>query len=226
MILFRFRNRFIDFLKEPAYIKIRRSYYLETYTLHNCSTYSDGELSDAIRRNDESAFAELFKRYGKEVYRMAYCRVRSREAAEEMVQNLFVALWDKRETLSITSFKSYFYTAVKNRALNVIESLIVKKKYWNYYKNFIPQQENATERAVEYSELLEAIEKGIAFLPEKPKMVFTLNRLEGRSIQEIAGMLNLSTKAVQYHLTRSLKELRLHLKHYIFSVSVWIVVLC
>jgi RNA polymerase sigma-70 factor (ECF subfamily) len=149
--------------------------------------------------------------------------VRSHEAAEEMVQNLFLALWDKRATLSITNFSSYFYTAVKNRALNVIESLIVKKKYWDYYKNFIPREENVTERAVEYAELLEAIEKGIAFLPEKPKMIFTLNRLEGRSIQEIAGILNLSTKTVQYHLTRSLKELRLHLKHYIMSWTIWIV---
>jgi RNA polymerase sigma-70 factor (ECF subfamily) len=191
--------------------------------LYNRTTYNDGELLDAIRGNDEGAFSELFRRYGKEVYRMAYCRVRSHEAAEEMVQNLFLALWDKRATLSITNFSSYFYTAVKNRALNVIESLIVKKKYWDYYKNFIPREENVTERAVEYAELLEAIEKGIAFLPEKPKMVFTLNRLEGRSIQEIAGILNLSTKTVQYHLTRSLKELRLHLKHYIVSWTIWIV---
>jgi RNA polymerase sigma-70 factor (ECF subfamily) len=183
-------------------------------------------LLAAIRHNDERAFSELFRRYGKEVYKMALSRVRSREAAEEIVQNLFIALWDKRATLSITNISGYLFTSVKNRSLNVIESLIVHKKHWDYYKNYIPREDNVTEKEVEFSELLEAIEKGISDLPEKPKQVFRLSRLEGRSVQEIAGILNLSTKAVQYHLTRSLKELRLHLKHYILFVSIWIMMLC
>lgn len=191
----------------------------------NYSIHKDCELWEAIRQNDEGAFSELFKRYGKVVLKIALSRVRSREAAEEIVQNLFIALWDKRATLSITNISAYIHTSVKNRALNVIESLIVHKKYWDYYKHFIPREDNVTEKEVEFSELLEAIEKGISDLPEKPKLVFRLSRLEGRSVQEIAGMMNLSTKAVQYHLTRSLKELRLHLKHYILSLSIWVMAL-
>jgi RNA polymerase sigma-70 factor (ECF subfamily) len=184
------------------------------------STRNDRELLDAIRHDDERAFSELYQRYAKEVYKMAYYRVRSRQTAEEIVQNLFIALWDKRSTLSINNVSSYFFTAVKNRALNIIESLIVHKKYWDYYKNHIPSQENVTERTIEFNELLEAIEKQVAYLPEKPKIVFTLNRLEGRSTHEIARILNLSNKTVQYHLTRSLKELRLHLKHYTLSLAI------
>lgn len=190
--------------------------------MRSYSTYKDHELLDAIRHDDDGAFAELFKRYGKQVYKMAYSRVRSREAAEEIVQNLFIAFWDRRTTQSIDNISSYFYTAVKHKVLNVIESQIVQKKYWDYYKNFIPRQENLTEQTVEFNELLAAIEKRIEYLPEKSKKVFRLNRLEGHSITEIANALNLSEKAIEYHLTRSLKELRLHLKDFIISFVIWL----
>jgi RNA polymerase sigma-70 factor (family 1) len=183
------------------------------------STYKDQELLYALRGDDEGAFTELFKRYGKVIYKMAYARVRSKIAAEEIVQNLFIALWDKRATLSIDNISSYFFVAVKHKVLNAIESKVVHKKYWDYYKKFIPAHENFTEQAIEFNELLAAIEKRMEHLPEKSKKVFQLNQFEGRSIAEIANTLNLSEKAIQYHLTRSLKELRLHLKQFIFSLS-------
>ena len=116
----------------------------------------------------------------------------------------------------IDNVSSYFFIAVKHRVLNTIESQIVHKKYWDYYKNFIPRHENLTEQTVEFNDLLEAIEKRIEHLPEKSKKVFRLNHFEGHSIAEIANTLKLSEKAIQYHLTRSIKELRLHLKDFIY----------
>ena len=149
---------------------------------------------------------------------MAYARVRSKEATEEIVQELFTCLWDKRATLSITNLPAYLYTAVKYKALNFIESRLVYEKYWNYYKAYVPRQHDATEAAVGFNELSEAIEEGLEHLPEKSKNVFRLNRLEGHSVSEIADLLNLSEKAVQYHLTRSLKKLRLHLKDHLITI--------
>src|SRR5690606_3761962 len=115
---------------------------------------------------------------------------------EEIVQDLFISLWDKRATLHIAHLPSYLYQAVKFKALSYIESQIVQEKYWNYYKAFIPQKENATEMAVRYNDLVEVIERGMETLPEKSKKVFQLNRLEGHSIAEIANLLNLSEKAI------------------------------
>ena len=123
------------------------------------SAYKDQELLYAIRGDDDGAFAELFARYGKAIYNMAYCRVRSKVAAEEIVQNLFISLWDKRATLSIDNISSYLFIAVKHRVLNTLESRIVHKKYWDYYKRFIPTHENCTEQTIEYNDLVEAIEK-------------------------------------------------------------------
>lgn len=182
------------------------------------STYTDLELLKAIRHNDEEAFAELFNRYWEKMYATAYPRVRSREVATEIVQDLFISLWDKRSSLSINHLPSYLYFSVKNKTLNYIASQIAREKHWDYYKKFVQGVENVSENPTEFDDLIDAIENGIEHLPEKSQKVFRLSRLEGRSIPEIANTLNLSEKAIQYHLTKSLKKLRLHLKDFIIFI--------
>ena len=192
----------------------------------SASTYTDRELIEAIRLNNEAAFTELLKRYWKNVHTVTYAKVRSEEVTKEIVQDLFISLWNKRATLSINHLPSYLYTAAKNRVLNYIESQMIRKKHWDYYKQFIPKQDDVTEHDAEVNELMEAIESGIDHLPEKTKRIFRLNKLEGRSVSEIADILKLSEKAIQYHLTQSIKKLRLHLKDYILAALLFLDVLC
>lgn len=180
------------------------------------SSYTDNELLAALRRDDEKAFAALFQRYWKKVHEMAYARVRSRQVTEEIVQDLFISLWDKRASLSINNLSAYLFTAVKYKALNYIESRLVFEKYWEYYRQFVPKHEDCTALMVEFNELMGAMEAGMEDLPEKSRKVFRLNHIEGHSIPEIARLLNLSEKAIQYHLARSVKKLRFHLKNFIF----------
>jgi len=187
------------------------------------SNLTDHELLNAISQDDEKAFAELFRRYWKQVHAMAYARVKSKEVTEEIVQDLFASLWDKRATQSIRHLSSYLYQAVKFKVLNYIESRVVREKYWDYYQRFIPQMENSTDMDVAYVDLMDAIEQGMQQLPEKSQQVFRLNRLEGHSVSEIASILNLSEKAIRYHLTRSVKKIRVHLKNYILSIGSFIV---
>jgi RNA polymerase sigma-70 factor (family 1) len=187
------------------------------------STLTDYELLEAVRQNDKKAFEELFKRYWKKVYAMTYALIRSEKPTQEIVQDIFISLWDKRLTLSINHLPSYLYVTAKNRTLNYIASQITREKYWNYYKQFIPVQENVTANAVEFNELMEALEDGIEQLPEKSKKVFRLNHLEGHSISEISNLLNLSEKAIRYHLTQSVKKLRLHLKDYILVTCLYLI---
>lgn len=189
-------------------------------------THTDQELLEAIRDDDEKAFNELFNRYWGKVHAMAYARVRSKEITEEIVQELFTSLWDKRASNTINHLPSYLFQAVKFKALNFIESRVVQEKYWNYYKAFIPQKEDATEIVVEYNDLMGAFEQGMEQLPEKSKKVFRLHRIEGWSVPEIASLLNLSEKAIQYHLTQSVKKLRVHLKNYILSCAILLEFLC
>jgi RNA polymerase sigma-70 factor (ECF subfamily) len=179
---------------------------------------SDQQLWNAIRQSDEKAFSELFNRYWSTAHRIAYSKVRSLETTQEIVQELFITLWDKRETLMVQNMSAFIATCIKNKAIKYIESQIVKEKYWTYYKNYIPQTESVTESELDYKELKEAIEAEVERLPAKSKKVFQLNRLQGRSVSEIASMLNLSEKAIEYHLTRSLKHLRLHLRDFLILI--------
>lgn len=178
------------------------------------SRHDEEFLFASIRKGDKEAFAELFNRYWNTAFFIAYQKLRDQGAAEKVVQDLFISLWNKRESLAIHNFSSYLYACVKNKCLNYIESKIIEKKHWDYYKQFIPQADYETEKMVSYNTLLEAINTSMESLPKKTRRVFQLNRLEGRSVSEIANALNLSEKAIEYHLARSLKHLRMHLKDF------------
>ena len=175
-------------------------------------------LLQAIKAEDRKAFAELFDRYWRKAFAIGFSMIHDREIAEEIVQETFIHLWDKRLVLSFWNFEGYLYTCVKNKCLNYIESKLIEKKHWDYYKTFIPVADETTERSVAFNELLEAIDRGVEGLPKKTRKVFQLNRLEGKSVPEIANVLNLSEKAIEYHITRSLKQLRLHLKDFMLAL--------
>jgi RNA polymerase sigma-70 factor (family 1) len=176
--------------------------------------HSDEELLAAIRNNDAQAFSEFVRRYWKKAYQITYSKVRSQTVTEEIVQDLFTMLWDKRSTLSITHVYAFIFTCIRNKSINYIESQLVRKKYWYYYKMFVPQQEESTTRTVEFNELMEAVETCVETLPEKSRSVFRLSRLEGVPNREIAERLNLSEKSIEYHLTKSLKIMRLALRDF------------
>lgn len=162
------------------------------------------------------AYKEIFERYWERLFRMAYIRTRSREDAEELIQELFTTLWQKRTTLLINNLSAYLHVSVKKRLISYIRSRITQEKYWQHYAQYIPDHAETTQEAVAFNELNSTIEQIISRLPEKSQQVFRLNRLEGRSIPEIAAYLKLSRRSIEHHLTRSLKELRLHLKDFIF----------
>ena len=178
-------------------------------------SYSDEQLVAFVREGNEDAFAELFRRHWDNVYKMIYSRIKRRPETEGMAQDIFMKFWDKRSELLIENFSAYLYTCVKHRCINYIESKITRKRHWDRYKAFLPQHDDSTDKAIALNDLREALEKGLNHIPNKSKMIFRLNRLEGQSVKEIAGQMNLSEKAIQYHLTRSVKELRLYLKEFL-----------
>jgi RNA polymerase sigma-70 factor (ECF subfamily) len=180
---------------------------------------SDNELVEALSAGDKRAFEELFARYWKQSHNFVKAKVSSGETAKEIVQDVFTDLWDHRDKRQIHHFAGYLFRALKYKAIDHINGLITQKKYWDHYKVFIPRQSDQTQHDINYSMLVDDLEGGLSDLPEKTQMVFRLNRLQGRSLAEISKSMNLTEKAVQYHLTKSLKELKVYLKDYML----WIV---
>jgi RNA polymerase sigma-70 factor (family 1) len=185
----------------------------------NQTNHTDNLLLENLRKGSVEAFEEIFRKNWHRLYIIAKTKISSHDEAEEIIQNIFSTLWEKRESLLITNLQFYLNAAVRNRILNLIRSKITHEKYWEYYKTFIPQGQEITDHAVAFDDLNEAVEVAVNRLPEKSREVFKLSRMEGRSNAEIATLLHLSEKAIEYHLTKSLRELRLHLKDYMMVIT-------
>jgi len=185
----------------------------------NQTDHNDQRLLGDLRNGSKDAFEQIFKRYWHRVYVIAKSKV-SHDEAEEIIQSIFSSLWEKRASLAITQLSFYLQTAVRNSIINLIRSRVTQQKYWDYYKTFIPGQQAITENEVEFDDLNEAVEEAVNHLPEKSKKVFRLSRFEGRSNAEIAKLHRVSEKAIEYHLTKSLRDLRVHLKDFILMLLI------
>ena len=181
--------------------------------------HTDSELLLLLKQNDEHAFEELYDRHAPKVRSIAYSKTNSKEGAQEIVQETFMRLWERRSSLVIDNLPNYLAVAVKYQVINYIKKQISVEKHHEFYRTFTKVSAEETLQAVELKNLYDELEKGISRLPKKTQVVFKLNRLEHKSIAEISEKLNLSQKAIKYHITRSLKELKFYLREFIISSS-------
>lgn len=182
----------------------------------------DENLVERLRKGDRFAFSDIYEKYWYSVFRVAYRRVRDKEIAKELTQDLFAKIWERREKLKIEKLENYLMIAMKNSVLNHIESQIVADRYVRYYKAFISIHNEATESAINFNDLSEAIDKGLTNLPEKSRMVFKLNKLDHWPVEKVALHLNLSEKTVGYHLTKSLKFMRTFLREFTLVIFLFV----
>ena len=170
---------------------------------------------EAFSDADEEIFLKIYDEYWYKVFLIAYKRLGKRDIAEELTQDLFLKLWEKRNTLKPQNIGSYLFVAIKNSVIDHVHSGLVANKYLNFYKAFRELSSTSTQNIVEFDDLTQAIEKGLSKLPPKTQQVFKLSRLESWTPDKIARHLHLSEKTVGYHLTKSLKFMRAHLREYL-----------
>ncbi|MEP6464967.1 MAG: sigma-70 family RNA polymerase sigma factor [Parafilimonas sp.] len=177
-------------------------------------TLSDEVLMKLLKTDDEEAFKEIYKRYWHQLYKTAYSKLHLHEIAEEIVQNIFVKLWEKRTVSSILHLENYLQTSIKYQVINYYKSLLVKEKYLRNIKDeSLATDTSATKLLL--NELNIIIDKAMHSLSEKTQLIFNLSRKENYTVKEISENLQLSEKAVEYHITKSLKQLRVYLKEII-----------
>lgn len=188
----------------------------------NYKEFEDEILMKLLKANDESALKEIYLRYWKALYIAALKKVHSKEAAEEIVQNVIVGLWSKRETSHVHHLEHYLNTAVKYQVINYVKAKILRDKKLQLAVSKQPSSEETCENGLLLSELSAAIDQAIKLLPEKTQLVFKLNRFENHSVREISQHMNISEKAVEYHITKSLKSIRVHLKEFVLLLTLFI----
>lgn len=168
---------------------------------------------------DEESFEAVFKTYYKALHAYAMAILKESETAEEIVQSVFLKLWEKRETLEISSsLKAYLYRAVYHDSLNHIKHLQVKRKHWDHahYEMTQGKPEQVGEQIKgQENELYERFQLALEKLPDKCRMVFNLSRFEELKYQQIADRLEISIKTVEAHMGKALKTLRVELAEFL-----------
>ena len=161
-----------------------------------------------IREDDREAFKSLFDTYYASLCHYASHYLNDDSLSEEVVQELFVKIWEKRKSLDIdTSVKSYLFRAVRNGCLNQIQHDKVVKLHANKLKEALTTDDPADDYLIT-PEMILRLEEGINSLPEKRREIFRLSREEGLKYREIAEKLNISVKTVEAQMGLALQTLR------------------
>lgn len=176
-------------------------------------SYIESDIIPQIAQGNKSAFETLFKSHYANLCGYAVKYVWELEQAEEIVQDLFFNLWNKRSDLYISSsIESYLFRAVRNACLNYLK----RKKIRENYASSVQETHNPgkVDNPVETLELQKKIDESVESMPPERKKIFLLSRHEGLKYKEIAEQLGISVKTVEAQMGKALKFLREELKEF------------
>ncbi|RYY07774.1 MAG: RNA polymerase sigma-70 factor [Sphingobacteriaceae bacterium] len=178
------------------------------------------ELIIRLKKGNMAAFKQIYERYWFNFYKYAYNIIREKEIAEEIIQEVFFSLWEKRDTLAIThSLEAYLFKAVRYQTLNFIRSKKIRTDYAASYVAFeTATVDNSNEENIQVYDLKKHIEIEVSKLPDKCQQIFRMSRDEHLAIKTISDVLNLSHKTVENQLTKALKHLRSSLGDFLILI--------
>lgn len=175
------------------------------------------DLLNRLKLGDKQAYEKIYLFFNKELLIAAFKKTGDKVIAEELVQNIFISIWEKREKLQIENLQAYLFGALKLSVINHIRSLVTENKYIEYKSLSYSEDDFDTSNVIELRDLSNIIEEGINSLPQKTQEVFRLSRYQYQSAKDISNELNISEKAVEYHITVSIKRIKEYIKNfYIF----------
>ena len=174
--------------------------------------YSDAELTGLLKLSDEHAFKEIYERYNSLLYIHAFKKLPNREEAKDVVQEVFSMIWDRREYIEVKiNLAGYLYTCVHHKILDHFVHLKTADKYIDSLQHFLDENRYSTDHLIREKQLFEIIEREIAALPPKMRVVFELSRKDHLSHKEIAEQLGISEETVKSQVKNALKILRVKL---------------
>ena len=183
--------------------------------------YSEPEIIEKIKAGDTKIFEALFGEYYYNLCRFTAGLIKSSSAAEDIVQDIFVKVWENRTKLSSDeSLKAYLYRASKNRALNYLKHLKIAGNWAEASRENIAQNLPDPEKELLKKELFSSVNDAVKKLPEKCRTIFILQRKEGLTYKEISEVLNISINTVETQMGRALKKMRKIMFPYLSSLLI------
>ena len=175
---------------------------------------NEKELFERISHGDEAAFTEVFYYYEPRIFPFILKMTDSKALAQEIVQELFLTLWVRRDSASqIEHPRSYIFRMAANKTTTWLKKEARKTHVEKNAMELISDEYNTAEEKIAFQEMQESVNKAVEQLPPQQKLVYQLNRQQGLKNEEIAQQLNISEKTVKNHLTEALRSIRNHLEN-------------
>lgn len=178
-------------------------------------TDENKKIVEGLKNGDKEVFEDLYKQHYVPLCYYCVKYVERLEDAEEIVQDVFVKLWDKhKETTINTSVVAYLHKAVQNNALNYLNKRKIVDRYMDAQDGKLKHSFDDGQKILEDDELRLVLKKAILELPEKRREIFEMSRFEDMKYSTIADQLSISVKTVENQMSKALKYLRVVLKEY------------
>ena len=176
------------------------------------SSLSDLQLFQLVKQDKTYAFEELYQRHWTGMMNTAYRRLQSRQKSEDIVQDIFISLYQKRYTLELTtSLKAYLNQAIKFKILNIFRDEFIRTSF-RREAFFMQVCKNDSANLIEEKDLKEKVGKILGSLPEKCRQVYMMSRDQNLSNKDISASLRISVSTVEKHIVKALKIMRSNLK--------------
>lgn len=167
-------------------------------------------------KDDQTAYRSLFEQYYVALCQFARRYIDDQETREDIVQDVFFTIWEKRKTISPTiSARNYLVTCVRNLCLNYLRDQGYKQDYETNIQKRIPAYVENQDDIYTLQELRELLNKTLAKLPPEYRLAFEMNRFENKSIEEIAEIMGVSDRTVKRYKSRAIEILKEELKDYL-----------
>ncbi|ERJ59054.1 RNA polymerase sigma factor [Sphingobacterium paucimobilis] len=180
--------------------------------MHSDSNSVDFELLQRLKAGDHAAFEDLYNQHSKKLYWKLQQMVKDPEEADELLQNLFVKVWEKREQIVVQqTFEGYLYRVAQHMAIDYFRKLERQNRMQEEVLRTGITIDEDTEAQLFAKETQQLLDEAVANLPEQRRRTFILCKFEGKSHQEAAEIMNISPNTVHNHLVKAVYAVRQHL---------------
>ncbi len=174
--------------------------------MRNLSKMTDEQLASLLKEGDHGAFTQIYELFKRKLLAMAYNYCRDKALAEEVVQEVFVSLWEKRQDVAIKSLEAYLATSIKFSVFRTLQRDLHRKEL--AAQHYTPTAITYDHEEVYARFLQEYIDGIVENLPEKCRLVFIYSRKDGLNNREIAQKMDIAEKTVEAHLSKAIKTIK------------------
>jgi len=168
---------------------------------------NDDALLREIRTGCSDAFSKIYNKYWDSTYMQAYDRLKDTKQSQDITQDIFIRLWERRESLEIQNLPAYFAVSVRNNVFKLLAARKVNQNFYTVSETLLPHSSSADHQIIT-NELIKAFRTLVDSMPPQRKKIFQLRYEEDLKTSAIARQLNITQKTVQNHLLSSYRDIR------------------